>query len=600
MGTERSHASYSMVYILALPSQPVSLALHQGREHILILVIDWGDTISVTVKNSLPNNGTGVHWHGIRMLNNCPNDGVPGITECPLAPGDTKTYTFKATQHGTTWYHSHFSNQYGDGAFGPLVINGPASANYDIDLGPLVINDYYYLTAWQIGLQSHANLQNGAPPPPADTIMINGKNKNKANTAGSYSNTKIKKGKKYRLRLINTSVDNNIRVSLDNHPFQIITSDLVPIKPIISNWILLAIGQRYDVIFTANQTEGNYWFRAEVVTACASSNNFNGRSIFTYDTVSVADPTSSAYTQPDGCAEMSPLVPWVANTVGSSADFKSQAGNLQVNLAQQGLTTNGQNIVVWGINLTAIDVTWEKPTLQYVKDKNTSYPKTFSLLELPNEGIWSYWIIQETPGTPVPIPHPIHLHGHDFYVLGQGTGTFDINSSPNSLKYDNPPRRDTALLPGGGWLALAFPTDNPGAWLVSTPSPFLFEYMTCDANKHRCIATSRGMFRTVSRCSSSKPRIRHRWVMPTGITLARNGTHMSRTRSIQRSTLACRVAIRPSSHSCRFVLLLLHRHTIKPHHRRLLHSSSWGAYFRFGSWVHGGCRRASLCIASWP
>jgi FtsP/CotA-like multicopper oxidase with cupredoxin domain len=407
------------------------------------------------------------------MLNNCPNDGVPGITECPLAPGDTKTYTFQASQHGTTWYHSHFSSQYGEGAFGALIINGPASASYDIDLGPHIINDYYYPTAWQVGIISHNNLQQGAPPPAADTIMVNGKNKNKAGTTGSYSNTKVTKNKKYRLRLINTSVDNNIRVSLDNHPFTVITSDLVPIKPFVTSWILLAVGQRYDVIFTANQTAGNYWFRAEVVAACASSNNFYGRSIFTYDTVAVTDPTSTGDTQPSDCTEPSPLVPWVANTVGSSADFISQAGNLQIDLARQGVNTNGQNIVVWGINLTGIDVTWEKPTLQYVKDKNTSYPKVFNLLELPNEGIWSYWIIQETPGTPVPIPHPIHLHGHDFYVLGRGAGTFDINNSPSTLTYQNPPRRDTTLLPGGGWLALAFPTDNPGAWLVSTPSSSL-------------------------------------------------------------------------------------------------------------------------------
>ncbi|KAF2786927.1 multicopper oxidase [Melanomma pulvis-pyrius CBS 109.77] len=429
------------------------------------ITANWGDTIQVTVKNSLSGNGTGVHWHGIRMLKNCPNDGVPGITECPLAPFDTKVYTFQATQHGTTWYHSHFSNQYGDGAFGPLVINGPASANYDIDMGPITVNDYYYPTAWQVGIQSTANLQQGRGPPSADNIMISGLNKNAAG-GGAYSQKILKKGKKYRLRLINTSVDNNLFVSLDNHPFQVISSDLIPIKPYVTNWVLLAVGQRYDVIINANQTASNYWFRAEVAGVCASSNKFYGRSVFSYDTVTVADPTSTAFTIPTVCKDESPLVPWVANTVGSSDDFIKQAGNLQVDLSRQQITTNGQNIVVWGINLTAINVNWDKPTLQYVKDKNTSYPKSFSLIDIPNEGIWSFWIIQETPGTPVPIPHPIHLHGHDFYVLGQGSGTFDINNTPKTLTYQNPPRRDTALLPGGGWLALAFPTDNPGAWLM--------------------------------------------------------------------------------------------------------------------------------------
>lgn len=439
--------------------------LFNGQYPGPVITADWGDTISVTVKNGMNQNGTGIHWHGIRQLNNVQHDGVPGITECPLAPGDSKTYTFLATQHGTTWYHSHFSAQYGEGAFGAVVINGPASANYDIDLGPFIINDYYYATSWDIALTSHNNLQRGQPPPPADTVLINGTNKNSAG-GGSYSKVTMKKGKKYRLRLINTSADNNIRVSLDNHPFQVITSDLVPIKPYSTNWVLLAVGQRYDVIINANQAEGNYWFRAETAADCASSNNFYGRSVFTYDTVSYAEPSSTAFSIPSVCKDESPLVPWVANTVGSSDAFISQASNLNIDLAVEQVASNGQNVVFWGVNMSAINVNWDKPTLQYIKDKNTDYPTALNLIEIPNANTWTFWIIQETPGTLVPIPHPIHLHGHDFYVLGAGSGTFDIKNTPKTLQYQNPPRRDTAILPGQGWLAIAFPTDNPGAWLM--------------------------------------------------------------------------------------------------------------------------------------
>jgi len=38
----------------------------------------WGDTIVVNVKNNLQHNGTGIHWHGLRQLNSCQHDGVPG------------------------------------------------------------------------------------------------------------------------------------------------------------------------------------------------------------------------------------------------------------------------------------------------------------------------------------------------------------------------------------------------------------------------------------------------------------------------------------------------------------------------------------------
>jgi hypothetical protein len=48
----------------------------------------------------MTNNGTGLHWHGIRQWHTPSQDGVPGITECPLAPGDTKVYEFQATQVG--------------------------------------------------------------------------------------------------------------------------------------------------------------------------------------------------------------------------------------------------------------------------------------------------------------------------------------------------------------------------------------------------------------------------------------------------------------------------------------------------------------------
>jgi hypothetical protein len=62
---------------------------------------DWGDEIEVTVTNHLESNGTGVHWHGLRQLGSNEMDGTNGLTECPIAPGATKVYRFKATQYGT-------------------------------------------------------------------------------------------------------------------------------------------------------------------------------------------------------------------------------------------------------------------------------------------------------------------------------------------------------------------------------------------------------------------------------------------------------------------------------------------------------------------
>jgi FtsP/CotA-like multicopper oxidase with cupredoxin domain len=55
---------------------------------------------------------------------------------------------------------------------------------------------------------------------------------------------------------------------------------------------------------------------------------------------------------------------------------------------------------------------------------------------------------------------------HDFFILGTGTGTFNKQTDPAKLNFVNPARRDVTFLPGRGWVVIAFPTDNPGAWLM--------------------------------------------------------------------------------------------------------------------------------------
>lgn len=432
---------------------------------LLIQHTDWGDYIQVTVTNMMQANGTSTHWHGIRQFNTNLYDGVNGITQCPLAPGQSQTYTFQATQFGTSWYHSHYSNQYGDGLVGTILIDGPASTNYDIDNGVLPVTDWYYQTSFQVGDEFTAALQRGGPGPGGDNILINGTNKNTINGAGTYATTQVAKNKKHRIRLVNTSVDNAIRVSIDSHTMQIVTSDFVPVKPLSVTSVVLAIGQRYDVIVTANQAVGNYWIRANVELACASANSGAGLAILSYAGAAIANPTTSAWSAVANCQAPSPLTPWVINNVGSVDAFKAQVTSLNVDIGPS-VTTNGQNIVLWGINMTAIQVQWDKPTISYAMQGDTNYPIVSNLLSLPNEGTWVYWIIQETAGTHVPIPHPIHLHGHDFYVMGTGPGQFNVSSDPANLVYNNPTRRDTTILPGGGWLAIAFPTDNPGAWLL--------------------------------------------------------------------------------------------------------------------------------------
>ena len=84
--------------------------LFNGQYPGPLLEACWGDQVVVSITNYLEDEGTTVHWHGLRQLYTNDMDGVP-VTQCPIARNRTFTYKFRALQYGTSWWHSHYSLQ---------------------------------------------------------------------------------------------------------------------------------------------------------------------------------------------------------------------------------------------------------------------------------------------------------------------------------------------------------------------------------------------------------------------------------------------------------------------------------------------------------
>lgn len=204
------------------------------------IIADWGDTVVVHVTNSLSSweNGTSIHFHGIRQNYTNQMDGVVSITQCPTAPGDSMTYTWRATQYGSTWYHSHIGLQAWEGVFGGILINGPATADYDEDKGILFLNDWTHDTADQLYQSAQVS-----GPPTLDNGLINGTNT--YNDTGYRFNTSVTSGSTYLLRLVNGAIDTHFKFSIDNHTLTVIASDLVPIVPYTTEVLDIAIGQKF-------------------------------------------------------------------------------------------------------------------------------------------------------------------------------------------------------------------------------------------------------------------------------------------------------------------------------------------------------------------
>lgn len=113
-----------------------------------------GDRVIVNLKNSLGNESTSIHWHGLHQQGSNAMDGTTGATQCPILPGDTFTYNFTVrrvstapTQHlltislvnqtGSFWWHSHHGGQMPDGLRGPFIVHDtedPYAGQYEDEL----------------------------------------------------------------------------------------------------------------------------------------------------------------------------------------------------------------------------------------------------------------------------------------------------------------------------------------------------------------------------------------------------------------------------------------------------------------------------------
>lgn len=221
------------------------------------LEANWGDTFQITVHNQItgPEEGTALHWHGILQRQTPWFDGVPSVQQCPIPPGKSLTYTFKADLYGTSWYHSHYSAQYAGGLFGPMIIYGPKNAPYDVDIGPVLLSDWYHDEYFSI-VKKVVGVPPG-PPPRSDNNLINGKmdydcslvtNGQECTPNAGISKFKFTAGKTHRLRLINAGAEAIQRFTIDNHTMTVIANDFVPVKPYQTNMVTLGVSRKVRAV----------------------------------------------------------------------------------------------------------------------------------------------------------------------------------------------------------------------------------------------------------------------------------------------------------------------------------------------------------------
>ncbi|KAH9875831.1 hypothetical protein IAQ61_003296 [Plenodomus lingam] len=431
---------------------------------------NWGDWVEVRVHNQItgPPEGTGIHWHGILQRGSPWYDGVPGISQCPIAPGSSFTYRFRADVYGTSWWHSHFSAQYTAGVFGPLIIYGPKHEPYDVDVGPILLGDHYHREYFDVVKDAAAPTEDfNVYVPWSDNNLINGKNQYNcsmaAENATCHSNAGLAQfrflpGKTHRLRLMNVGAAALLHFSIDKHRMKVIAHDFEPVIPYETEFITLGAAQRTDILVTADANpDETYWIRSTISLNCSVTNNANSFAVLSYEgndqielpTTNISIAAAAANEQAFLCQndELNRTVPYFPHPV----DEPDVVETIQVDLY-----TNATGHHVWHMNNRTQRSNYHRPLLLEAAQGNTTIPDEWNVYNFGSNRT-----VRIVLNTVYQSAHPMHLHGHAFQVLAQGPGAWDGKTIINP---DNPARRDTHMQPRYGHLVIQYEANNPGAW----------------------------------------------------------------------------------------------------------------------------------------
>ncbi len=418
-GVVRAYTFEAAPVKIELGGQPIATWAYNGMLPGPEIRLTEGDTLRVTVKNRLPE-GTTIHWHGVPLVNSM--DGVPGVTQQPILPGQDFVYTFVAPAAGTYLYHSHAGLQLDRGLYGPLIIEPKRETlNYDNDF-VVVFDD------WLDGMpgtpedamkqlikkgDSMGSMMGmggmGASQVPPDILyplyLINGR------SSENPLELMVRQGQKFRVRFINASASTIYRVALQGHRMTVTHTDGQPVEPVEVDAIRIGMGERYDVLVSANNP-GVWQLAAQVEGTMRMA-----RAIMRYKG-SLAPLPPATYQPPELTRRlllysMLKAAPGIFVPPGSDPD---QVIPLKL--------SGGMGQYVWKIN----DQVFDKADPVMVGGQS---------------------LIRFQFDSQSMMPHPMHLHGH-FFQVDNGTG--------------RGPLKDTVLVDPRQRLTINWVSDNPGAW----------------------------------------------------------------------------------------------------------------------------------------
>ena len=398
------------------------------------LTTQKGAVFRVRVENRI-NEPSLIHWHGLTPP--WQQDGVPGISGPPIAAGGSADYDFPLRFGGTFWMHSHQGLQEQLLMAAPLIIKDQRDRPDQQDV-VVMLADFSFTPPDEIfaALKKGGSMPGMASAKPGGATGMDGSKGSGMKMAGAKPDlndvkydaflandrtlgdpavVNVEAGGRVLLRVINSSSMSNFHLDLGELDGELIAVDGFEIAPVTGKRFPIAVAQRLDIRLTMPREAA-----AHPILAVLEGDNKQTGIVLRAGNASIARiPGSAGMASPALTLDLERRLQAAAPLEPRKADRRHTV-NLTGNMASY----------VWSLN----NVAWTKETPPLPIAKGERVELIF---------------VNQTP-----MPHPMHLHGHEFQVV-------EINDQRFSGAV-----RDTVLVPPGDRVVVAFDANNPGLWAL--------------------------------------------------------------------------------------------------------------------------------------
>ncbi|GFY83473.1 laccase 12 [Actinidia rufa] len=426
------------------------------------LEVNDGDSLVIHVVNRARYNVT-IHWHGIRQMRTGWADGPEFVTQCPIRPGGSYTYRFTIEgQEGTLWWHAH-SSWLRATVYGALIIQPKKGSSYPFPKPnrqtPLLLGEWW--DANPIDVVREATRNWGNPQcvrriyhqwPAWGFLQLF-----RQSSSSPWPTTSSRWSEP---------------TPPTSNPSPPPSSCWAPAKPPTSSLppTNLPPGTTSPPVPTP-------------APKARPSTNTTTTAVLEYKTVSC--PAKCA-TKPVPAAL--PAFNDTATATAFTTSLRSpKKAEVPTDIDESLFITVGLGLNKCPKGVRKRNCQGPNGTRFAASMNNVSFvlPSNFSILQahkqripgvftadFPDEAAGEVRLHREREQGVVAADsrdeenHPIHLHGYDFFIVAEGFGNFNPKTDSKKFNLVDPPMRNTASVPVGGWTVIRFVADNPGVWLM--------------------------------------------------------------------------------------------------------------------------------------